>query len=157
MKTPIWKLLNLPKPRVRATLPKPGAKRRKSPVQWEEQFQRSVADFFAWALPPDVLWFAVPNGGWRNKAVAAKLKAGGVRPGVSDFVLVYEGRAYFLELKAKGGQQSEAQIVFEADACRAGAEYRLAADTIEDVRRAIRRWGIPIKIEGGLANHRDGP
>lgn len=36
---------------------------------------------------PNVLGFAVPNGGHRNKIVAAKLKAEGVLVGVPDFFI----------------------------------------------------------------------
>jgi len=39
---------------------------------------------------PMLKWiFAVPNGGDRHKAVAAKLKAEGVKPGVPDLCLPY--------------------------------------------------------------------
>ncbi len=46
--------------------------------------------------------FAIPNGGLRNASVAAKLKAEGVKPGISDIFLpiargVYHG--LFIEMK----------------------------------------------------------
>ena len=46
--------------------------------------------------------FAIPNGGHRHKAVAAKLKAEGVRPGVPDLCLpVARGlhHGLYIELK----------------------------------------------------------
>lgn len=59
------------------------------PTEHEEQ----VA-FFKWAayfLPDDLypLLFAIPNGGHRNKAVAGKLKAEGVKPGVPDIFFAW--------------------------------------------------------------------
>jgi hypothetical protein len=48
---------------------------------------------FSWAtwqeqLYPDLKWmYHVPNGGHRNKATAARLKAAGVKAGVPDVVL----------------------------------------------------------------------
>lgn len=46
-----------------------------------------------------LLFFAVPNGGWRNPVVAAKLKAEGVRSGVSDLIILHAGKTYFVEIK----------------------------------------------------------
>lgn len=52
---------------------------------------------------PELQWlFAVPNGGHRNKIVAAKLKREGVRAGISDIILLVPRRGFHglcLELK----------------------------------------------------------
>jgi hypothetical protein len=58
------------------------------------------------------LIFAIPNGGKRHPAVAVKLKAEGVRPGVPDLFLpvaVGEYHGLFIEMKAKGGHISHEQ------------------------------------------------
>lgn len=56
---------------------------------------------------------AVPNGGQRHPAVAAKLKAEGVRKGFPDMMLLKPANGYFgllIELKrAKGGSVSPEQ------------------------------------------------
>ena len=55
---------------------------------------------------------AIPNGGKRHVAVAKKLKAEGVKAGVPDvFLPVPRGDAHglYIELKAKGGNVSDAQ------------------------------------------------
>lgn len=55
---------------------------------------------------------AIPNGGWRTKSGAAKLKAEGVKPGVSDLLLPLRRDGYFglwLELKAPGNEPTRAQ------------------------------------------------
>ena len=58
--------------------------------------------------------YAIPNGGHRNKAVAAKLKAQGVRAGVPDLCLpVSRGGKHglYIELKRrKGGRVSPEQL-----------------------------------------------
>ncbi|MES9947195.1 MAG: VRR-NUC domain-containing protein [Candidatus Thiodiazotropha sp.] len=76
------------------------------------------AALFRWATFAQARWpelgllHAIPNGGQRNKIVAARLKAEGVRPGVPDLCLpVARGRWHglYIELKALGGRPSKAQ------------------------------------------------
>ena len=62
---------------------------------------------------PELRWmYAIPNGSARHIAVAAKLKAEGVKAGIPDICLpVPRGGfgALYIELKAKGGRVSQAQ------------------------------------------------
>ena len=56
--------------------------------------------------------FAVPNGGWRNRTVAAKLKGEGVLAGVSDLIFLKPNRRFhglLIEMKREKGRQSDAQ------------------------------------------------
>lgn len=140
---PIWKRLNLPKPRATAKLPKPGAKTRKAPVQHEESYQIQVAEFLRWALPPSVVFYAVPNGGWRTKSVAAKLKAGGVKPGVHDLHFLYRGVHHELELKIKPNGLSLEQKQHAEAVVAAGGKAGVASDTLEAVCAMLDYWGIP--------------
>lgn len=59
------------------------------------------------------LLFAIPNGGWRNPTVAAKLKAEGVMPGVPDMFLAYphgQFHGLWIEMKnGKAGRVSDSQ------------------------------------------------
>ena len=65
----------------------------------EDNFQKSVARYLD---SKGVLWFHCPNGGHRNVAEAAKLKAMGVKSGVPD-VLIFQPRkgyhGFAIELK----------------------------------------------------------
>jgi hypothetical protein len=65
---------------------------------------------------PCLKWLhAIPNGGKRDVVVAIKLKAEGVKPGVSDLFLPYPVAPYaglYVEMKAKDGSLSEAQADF---------------------------------------------
>lgn len=60
------------------------------------------------------LLFHVPNGGSRNAREGAKFKTMGVVKGVSDFIFLWSGDAFFIELKVKGGCQSQDQKHWEA-------------------------------------------
>lgn len=67
---------------------------------------------------PELEWvFAIPNGGERNPAVAARLRAEGVKSGVSDIFIPigkcgYAG--FFIEMKKPGGKESANQKKFGA-------------------------------------------
>lgn len=64
----------------------------------------------AWfrATYPDVLIFAIPNGGARNIVTATKLKAEGVLPGVPD-IFIPAWKLWVEMKKEKGGRVSESQ------------------------------------------------
>lgn len=64
------------------------------------------------ALYPNVVIFAIPNGGYRDKAEAARLKAEGVLSGVPDLFIAHPLGGFngmFLELKSSKGRTSQAQ------------------------------------------------
>lgn len=69
-------------------------------------------------MPELRLLHAIPNGGYRNKITAAKLKAEGVKPGVPDICLpVARGRYHglYIELKTRQGKISTKQQTWLAD------------------------------------------
>lgn len=58
------------------------------------------------------LLYAIPNGGARHAAVAAKLKAEGVRKGIPDLMLAMARGQYhglYVEMKATGGRTTVEQ------------------------------------------------
>jgi hypothetical protein len=75
----------------------------------EHELQKA---YFGWArLHPEARRaYAIPNGGQRNVAVAAKLKAEGVRPGVLDVHLpLARGGAHGLWIEHKAGKNTMSQ------------------------------------------------
>lgn len=73
------------------------------------------AQFQSVKYPELDLLFHIPNGGRRDKREAARFKAMGVKPGVSDVFLPVARGGYhglFIELKAPGGRASNYQKKF---------------------------------------------
>lgn len=70
-----------------------------------------------------VFHFAVPNGSMRNIIVASKLKREGVKRGVSDLIIVLNGRCMFVEVKTPKGRLSKSQKEFKKSVEELGFEY----------------------------------
>jgi len=125
--------------------------------QEEHEHQKAL---FVWAgiqqvkYPELRLLFAIPNGGHRHPAVAAKLKAEGVKAGIPDVCLPVARCGYhglYVELKKpKGGKTSPDQ-------------HRWASDLGEQGYRAVVAYGwvmasqiITNYLEGSEGEHDDG-
>ena len=110
----------------------------------EDNLQRAVCRLLdCYENAGDLMYFAVPNGGKRNKVTAKILKGIGVKAGVSDLVIVLPGRVLFVELKAPKGRQSQTQKDFAEKVQSFKHEYHLCR-TIFDVKRLVKS-----KIRGG--------
>lgn len=75
------------------------------------------AEYQVKARPELSLLFAIPNGGHRHPATAAKLKAEGVKAGVPDICLpVAKGEYHglFIELKAGRNKPTPTQVQWHA-------------------------------------------
>lgn len=124
-------------------LKKNGLSLRQNPRDEEHKIQCAIASYLKLVenSRKDFTFFAVPNGGLRNPVVAAKLKDEGVRSGVSDLIILYAGKTYFVELKTPTGRQSDTQREFEQKVRALGFEYTIwrglgdAIDFIEQITK----------------------
>jgi hypothetical protein len=80
---------------------------------------------------PDSLVYAIPNGGFRNKMEAIRLKRQGVVAGVSDLHFIHKGKIYFIEVKSENGKQSLLQSQFQKFVEGQGFTYLLVKSTGE--------------------------
>lgn len=74
----------------------------------EAAIQRQIAGYLSWALAPPAWWTSIGHGGG-GEMRGMILKGMGLKPGVPDMLICYDGRAYFLEIKAAKGVVSEVQ------------------------------------------------
>lgn len=113
--------------------------------QPEARLQITIANALSHCLSPTA-WFAhIPNGGKRHINEAKRLKAMGTRPGSPDLMFVYEGQAFFMELKAGRGKLSPAQEQCRLDLRRAGAMVETVR-SLDEALDVLRMWGLPVRI-----------
>jgi hypothetical protein len=111
----------------------------------EDGFQIEAAAFFDLCLPVDAWWCHVPNGGKRAMTTARRLKAMGTKAGAPDNLIIYQGRAYWIELKARYGNLAESQLVAIPLIESAGSPVAIAR-TLDDIAAALSSWGIPLRV-----------
>lgn len=114
------------------------AKNRNKPRHIESRIQQSVVNWFRYQYPNYII-AAIPNGGYRNAREAAIMQREGVLAGFSDLIIIAERKVLFMEMKADGGKQSEAQKRFGNKVCRLGHEY-VVSYSLEDAILNIERW-----------------
>lgn len=107
----------------------------------EQLIHRAVVQHLRLRAVPGLVWFHVPNGGARKPIEAAILKSMGVRPGVSDFILVHASKIFALELKAEGGRATEHQMAFLAEIDRAGA-FTAMPTGLDAAIATLESWGL---------------
>jgi hypothetical protein len=118
----------------------------------EHSHQVAVIDWWAYACKgyglPEFALYAVPNGGDRHPAVAAKLKAEGVRSGILDLNLdaqcprVPEAMGLRIEMKVKPNRPSKAQQAV-IDYLRRARYHVVVAWDAEEAIQAITGYLAP--------------
>ena len=111
---------------------------------------RIQAEIVVWCREhaPQVLIFAVPNGGLRSKREAARLKWTGEVAGIFDLcVIAPGGKAHFIEVKRPGAYLSADQLAMCCRLLTIGSPH-IVARSVEDVQRAFVEWGI--RVNGNI-------
>jgi hypothetical protein len=107
----------------------------------EQALQRSVVAHLQWRARPGVWWTHIPLGGLRSKIEAAILRGLGTTCGTPDLLIVANGKAHFLELKAPHGRVSAEQHACHEALCTAGACVAVAYN-IDDALERLAMWGL---------------
>jgi hypothetical protein len=113
-------------------------RRRKRP---EDALQRAVLEHLRLRGPRTAYWFHVANGGGRSPIEASILKGLGVRAGVPDLIIIYDGKTYGLELKADGNKPTRLQIEAQ-DAMRAAGAAVAVAVGLDAVLQQLKQWQL---------------
>lgn len=113
----------------------------------EQKLQIAVSSYLDYALP-DVLYFAVPNGGKRSLIEAALMKKMGVKAGVADLLLFWKGGMGAIELKRpdKKAYMSEAQHDFSNQWRDKGGKFA-CCNSLDMVEECLKSWGLSPKYK----------
>lgn len=115
---------------------------RNAPGQPEHDLQVACVRWFRYQYQ-GMLLFSIPNGGWRKKATAAKLKEEGAMAGVPDLLLAHPSNGYhglWIEMKnGKKGRLSENQKTIIPQLEKEGYKVEVAR-TFEEFQRVVRAY-----------------
>jgi hypothetical protein len=114
----------------------------------ERQEQRAVLDWLRLALPTGAMVFHIANEEASGSAARGRALLGdGLLPGCPDLCVLWQGRAYWIEMKRRGRKahlresQHEAHRLISMAGCQVGV-----ADGPEDADALLREWGVPLKV-----------
>ena len=109
----------------------------------ESQIQKQCVAWFRKRYPSvEQLFFAVPNGGNRNKWTAKIMKDEGIRSGVADLILLIPCKGYAslcIEMKTPKGKQQETQKSFERLATHYKNKY-VVCHSLEEFQKEIIKY-----------------
>lgn len=130
---------------------------RKRPAQERPTEHQEQSALIQWAfdLEPQAwelgLLFAIPNGGYRAKSTAVKLKNEGVKPGVPDLFLPVPMGGWsglFIEMKTIGGRASPEQKAWLSALKRQSYSTVVAKGWVEAAHAIANYLGRPDLVEG---------
>lgn len=93
----------------------------------ESQIQQACIKWVRYQYP-DLIIYAIPNGGHRDAVTGAILKAEGVLAGVADIFVAKANKYHhglYIEMKTAKGRQADSQRAFEQAVTREGYRYEL--------------------------------
>jgi hypothetical protein len=128
-------------PKVRMRGARPSHRSLTRPTIPEQIIQRAVCEHLRQRGARGIVWWHTPNGGRRSRVEAAIFSGLGVRPGVSDIILLHSGQAYALELKSEQGRPTAAQMNFITEFRAAGGEGEIA-NGLDEALRTLETWGL---------------
>jgi hypothetical protein len=100
----------------------------------------------------DCIIFSIPNGGFRNKLEASKLKATGLLAGIPDLIITYNehqndcgGGIVFIELKTEKGKLSEQQELIHRK-LRSHNHRVFIIRTLQEYQELLTTLQVPLKV-----------
>lgn len=131
-----------------------------APIPLEREIHASCAKALDRLLLPPAIWFTYPAGAVQlSPGETAHLVSVGLKRGLPDIFVVFEGFVYGIELKRPGGRLSTTQVRYTKRGNRrvylgqedvfpklARAGIALAVcHSVEHVLKQLALWGVPLR------------
>lgn len=100
---------------------------------------------------PDCAFWHTPNGEKRDRRTATKLRLMGVRAGVPDIAVLFNGALHFIELKTGLGIESKSQVAFREHGESAGAHFHLAHSLDEFIGIVNAIGALRVRLRSGFS------
>ena len=106
----------------------------------EHSIQATLIGVLYYKMKPEIVRFAVPNGGLRNARVQQKLIDEGLQNGMVDLGFCYEnGKTFWLEMKTPKGALSDAQKGIRFKLLALGHDWAMARSIDEAMQHLAER------------------
>lgn len=113
----------------------------KPPLALERATHIAIADLLRKCAKPGWWCSHIAHGEKRSEATGELLRRMGLRPGVSDWMLIHQSGFYFLELKRPPNKPNAAQREFGAAVAAAGGEFAVAY-SYHEAEQILKTWGV---------------
>ena len=119
----------------------------------EMKLQFTVVKNLRQLLPPEVVWWSVPNGGDMTDKQRITAYNLGEHPGASDLMVFWNNKLLCPEIKVRKSKlwgiprttnQSDAQIAFQAEVEAAGGHYAVCR-SVSEVLTFLALHGVPTR------------
>lgn len=120
-----------------------------NPGPTESELHLSVANLLDWVLLPPALYTTFPAGwGVLSPSLGQKLRRSGLKPGMPDMMVFYNGRCFGIELKARKNGLSDEQKAMFPKLADAGVPVYVCR-SIEAVWEVLVSHDVPLrKVRG---------
>jgi hypothetical protein len=137
-----------------------------APKVLEHPLQRQMCDVLRLEIAPPgrvsadgVVWYAIDHANFAGEVPGIRISRG-IVAGIPDLFLLWQGRAYLVEIKTLEGVLSEAQQSVIAAVLASGGRVGVAR-TVDELLVCLDGWGIPrrhrvpaarpMRVSGGVA------
>jgi len=121
-----------------------------APVVPEHGIQRRIASVLRIEIGAEakisehgVTWFCIDHANHHGEVPGIRVGRG-IPPGIFDMLVLYQGRAFWIELKSRNGMVSDPQRSMAATLLLSGCRIGIARDETEALS-CLDEWGIPRK------------
>ncbi|HTI79467.1 MAG TPA: hypothetical protein VL614_03355 [Acetobacteraceae bacterium] len=121
-----------------------------APVEPEHGIQRRIAGVLRIEIGAEakisehgVTWFCIDHANHHGEVPGIRVGRG-IPPGIFDMLVLYQGRAFWIELKSRNGTVSDPQRSMAATLLLSGCRIGIARDE-DEVLNCLDEWQIPRK------------